>query len=219
VRLFHSLPPGVLHQLAAAFHHHRYPRGAFVFLEGEPAHAFNLLAVGRIKVVRETDDGREIILRLITPGEIFGGAGVWGEPTYPASAIAQEDAVVLQMPAAAFATLLESTPSFALALIRELATRLREAEARIRDLQAERVERRLARVLLRLAHKTGVKTPNGVAIGIPLTRQDLAELAGTTLSTASRTLSAWDQQGIVEAGRERVTIRKPHALTAIADEL
>jgi CRP-like cAMP-binding protein len=219
VRLFRELPPDLLRAVAARLRVKRVARGDFVFLEGDVARSLNLLAEGRVKVVRETEDGREVILRQIQPGEIFGGAGGWGEPVYPASARAQEPAVVLQLPADAFTTLLREQPDFALAVIRELGTRLREAEARIRDLQSERVERRLARALLRLASKAGVPSDRGIEVGVPLTRQDLAELAGTTLSTASRTLAAWDQQGIIAAGRERVTIRRPHALVAIAEDL
>lgn len=217
--LFGQLSQTVLDEVAAHFRIKRVPRGDFVFLEGNPATSLNLLAQGRIKIVRETGEGQEVILRLIEPGEIFGGAGGWGEATYPASARAQENAVVLQLPAESFSELIAHQPAFALAVVYELGQRLRTAEARIRELQTERVERRIARALLRVANKTGVKTEHGIELGSPLTRQDLAELAGTTLSTASRTLSAWDQLGIVAAGREHVTIVRPHQLVSIAEDL
>jgi CRP/FNR family transcriptional regulator, nitrogen oxide reductase regulator len=217
--LFGQLPPEVLQDVAARVHVKRVARSSFVFLEGEPARSLNVLAEGRVKVVRETDEGQEVILRLIQPGDIFGGAGGWGEPNYPATARAQEDAVVLQLPAETFGDLIAHQPAFALAVVHELGQRLRTAEARVRELQTERVERRIARVLLRLANKTGRSTAKGIELGSPLTRQDLAELAGTTLSTASRTLSAWDQQGIVIASREHVTIARPHQLVSIAEDL
>jgi CRP-like cAMP-binding protein len=216
---FRELPPATIRVLAAGLRPRRVARDAFLFLAGEPAATFHLLAAGRVKVIRETEDGREVILRLIEPGEIFGGAGVWGEAAYPASAVAAEEAVVLQMPARDFAALVQAQPGLALVVIRELAHRLREAEARIRELQTERVERRIARVLLRLANKTGARTERRIELGVPLSRQDLAELAGTTLSTASRTVSAWDQQGIVETGRERIVILDRHALVGLAEDL
>lgn len=201
VRLFRELPPEAL----AAIGHRLRPRmveeGEFVFLAGTPAAHVSLLAEGRIKIIKETEDGREVILRMIQPGDIFGGAGLWGEVVYPASAVALDAGVVLQMPVGDFSALIGEHPEVALAVIRELAQRLREAEARISELQTERAERRIARALLRLASKTGVQTDEGVEIGLPLTRQDLAELAGTTLSTASRTLSAWDRAGLIIAGR------------------
>ncbi len=216
---FADLPPDIRDEVAGHFRVKRVPRGDFVFLEGSPAESLNVLAEGRVKVIRESDEGQEVILRLIEPGDIFGGAGGWGEPAYPASARAQENSVVLQLSASSFMSLLADHHQLAVALIRELGRRLRNAEARIRDLQTERVERRLARTLLRLASKTGVKTKTGIDLGVPLTRQDLAELAGSTLSTVSRTLSAWEQQGIVSGGRERVTITAPHALVALAEDL
>lgn len=219
VGLFRGLPIETLRAIAARMRVRRVHDGELVFVEGARADAVNLLAVGRIKVVRETEQGREVILRLIQPGEIFGGAGLWGEPAYPATALALEHSVVLQVPAPDVTRLIAEHPDFALALIRELGGRLREAEVRIRDLQTERTERRIARTLLRLANKTGVRTEAGIEIRLPLSRQDLAELAGTTLSTASRTLSAWDRRGLIVAGRERVVIVKPHALVAIAEDL
>lgn len=218
VRLFAALPPAVLVTVARHFLPHHFQHGEFVFLKGMPATALNLLASGRIKVISETEEGREVILRQIGPGEIFGGAGVWGESVYPASAVVQEDAVVLQLPASEFQALLAGHFELSLAVIQELGLRLREAEARIRDLQAEHVERRLARALVRLATQQGHSPTVAVGLVVLLTRQDLAAVAGTTLSTASRTLSAWDQQGIITTGRERVTIRQPAVLLALADD-
>ena len=159
-----------------------------------------------------------MILRLIQPGEIFGGAGGWGAEVYPATAIALEDVRVFQLPNSEFARLIGLHPEVALAIIRELGARLREAEARIRELQAERVERRIARTLLRLAGKTGQKTAQGIQIDLPQSRQHLAELSGATLTTVSRVLSEWDRQGLILAGRERVTIAKPHELVMIAED-
>jgi CRP-like cAMP-binding protein len=219
VRLFERLPASTLRALAAHLSVRQVQRGRFIFAEGEPADALYILAAGRVKVVRQTEDGREVILRVIALGEIFGGAGGWGEPVYPAGAVALEAVTALRLPAASFTTLIATSPDFALAVVRELGARLREAEARIRELQTERVERRIARTLLRLAGKTGTKTARGIELGLPLSRQDVAELAGTTLSTASRILSAWDERGIIVAGRERVVIRAPHLLVVIAEEL
>ena len=178
-----------------------------------------VLETGRVKVVRETEDGREVIIRIIQPGEIFGGAGGWGREVYPATAVTLEDSRILELPSDEFATLVERYPDFAMAVVRELGARLREAEARILELQTERVERRIARTLLRLANKTGTKTERGIEIGVPLSRQNLADLCGTTLSTASRVLSAWDRAGIIIAERERVTIRHAHQLVAIAEDI
>jgi CRP-like cAMP-binding protein len=96
---------------------------------------------------------------------------------------------------------------------------LRQFQDRLRELATERVERRLARMLLRLARQSGQKVTGGILIDLPLSRQNLAEMIGTTLYTVSRILSQWEAHGLVETGRERVVIRRPHGLVVIADDL
>jgi CRP-like cAMP-binding protein len=218
VRLFEQLSDPALLEVARRCRLRRVERGEFVFLEGNRARAVQVLFEGQVKIVRETEDGREVIIRIIQPGDLFGGAGGWGREVYPATAITLEDSSILELPSDDFAALMGDYPDFALALVRELGARLREAEGRIQELQTERVERRIARTILRLANKTGTRTARGIEIGVPLSRQDLADLCGTTLSTASRTLSAWHRKGIIIAGRERVTIRQAHRLVGIAED-
>ncbi|HET8524122.1 MAG TPA: Crp/Fnr family transcriptional regulator [Thermomicrobiales bacterium] len=219
VPLFKRLSDTTLAQLHAQGSIRRIKRGSYIFLEGAPADAVHVLLSGHVKIVRQTDDGQEVILRVIPPGEIFGGAGGWGEGVYPATAAALADSTILRITVAAFEQLVTSQPDFAMAVIQELAKRLREAEHRISELQAERVERRIARTLLRLASKSGVRTTEGVEITLPLSRQHLAELAGATLSTVSRVLSGWDRQGVIHARREKIVIVRPHDLVAIAEDL
>jgi CRP-like cAMP-binding protein len=94
-----------------------------------------------------------------------------------------------------------------------------EVQGQLQELATERVAQRVARALLRLAAQLGEKTETGVRIDLPLSRQSLAELTGTTLYTVSRLLSAWESEGLLEVGRERVTIRSPHGLVRIAEDL
>lgn len=219
IRLFRGIPETTLQRIAERGHFERMHQGEFLFFEGDPATDVHFLLAGQVKIVHETEDGAEVILRLINPGEIFGGAGGWGDDQYPATAIALDDVSEFRLPAAEFSLLLSRHPAFAQAMILELATRLREAEARIRELQAERVERRIARTLLRLAGRIGNETPLGIEIELPQSRQHLAELTGATLTTVSRVLSEWDRRGLIDAGRERVTIAKPHELVMVAEDL
>jgi CRP-like cAMP-binding protein len=212
------LPTQRAHEVARLCQPQAVRRGAFLFHEGAVADTLYFLVEGQIKVIRETEDGQEVILRMLGPGELFGAVGGWGVATYPATAFAVEDAVVLRLPASAFAALLMTQPDLGLALVRELAERLREAESRIIELQTQRAERRLAWTLLRLANKTGSRSATGIAIGMPLSRQDLAELTGMTIGTVSRTLSAWERRGLVVTGRERIEIREPHGLVALAED-
>ena len=212
VRLFAGLPPAAIDDLATRFKPRAVPRAGFILLEGDPAGTLHLVAEGRVKIVRETAGGKQVILRLIHPGEPFGLSGIRGGATYHASAQALDRVLLLQLPVGELRELLASHPPIALALIDELASRLREAEGRILDLQTEGVESRLARTLLRLASPASSTPPVTLAIS----RQDLADLCGTTLTTASRTLSAWHRQGFVLALREKVVVVDRTPLETIA---
>jgi CRP-like cAMP-binding protein len=108
-------------------------------------------------------------------------------------------------------------PTFALNAIQAMASHTQEFQERLRQMGTERVEHRLAHTLLRLASQTGKKMPDGVLIDLPLTRQDLGEMTGTTLYTVSRLLSQWESQGLIIADREHIVIRYPHGLVQIAE--
>lgn len=100
-----------------------------------------------------------------------------------------------------------------------VAGRFVQLQNQYRELATERVERRIARALLRLAAQAGQHEADGVCIDFPISRQDVAELTGTTLYTVSRTLSQWEKQGIVQSGRKRVLIRSLRTLAALAEDL
>ena len=218
IPLLADLPPAVRDDIAARSRTRHLHRDEIVFIAGQPAEYVHFLVEGHIKVVHETADGQEIILRVIQPGAIFGGSGGWGDAVYPATGITIEASIELQVRSSDFTDLITQHPAFSLSIISELGRRLRETEARISELQAERVERRIARVLLRLANKTGKRTEEGIEIGLPLSRQDLAELAGTTLSTVSRVVRAWHRDGLVIARREQIILTRAHELVMIADD-
>lgn len=216
VQPFRALPSATLPQVATLTGAKHVEEGEFIFLKGDPIRALFILAEGRVKVIRENEEGQEVILRLIRPGELFGIVGSGRERIYRVSALAQQDSLVLRLPYSSFFDLVRTQPAFALAVLEELGSRLDEAETRIDELQTGRAVPRLARALLRVSK--GVASTASARTGpvIAITRQDLADLAGTNVSTASRTLSEWDRRGIVAAGRERVRILRPQSLVAIA---
>jgi CRP-like cAMP-binding protein len=125
----------------------------------------------------------------------------------------------LAWPHAALLRLAEEHPRLALLTTGVIAARMHEVQERFRELATQRVAQRLARALLRLVRQAGRRTAEGVVIDLPLSRQDLAEMTGTTLFTVSRTLSAWEAAGVVAVGRERVVVVHPHRLVEIAEDL
>ncbi len=115
--------------------------------------------------------------------------------------------------------LLKQHPALALRVIEEQGRRLREAQETVKSMAVERVERRIARILLKLAATTGSSNEDGITIELSLTRQDIAQMTGTTVETAIRTMSRFRKKGLVRTKRGRVTILKPHQLVKIAEEL
>jgi CRP/FNR family transcriptional regulator, nitrogen oxide reductase regulator len=193
--------------------------GAFFFHQGDPALVLYVLVRGQVKFTQLTAEGHQVIVRLIGPGETFGAVAALGDAHHPASAQATGGCTALGWDSETIGRLMEQHHPIALNALRFLAGRVQEFQERFRELATERVERRVAHALLRLARQVGRQTDRGLLIDLSLSRQDIAEMTGTTMFTASRLLSAWEQQGIIESGRERVVILKPEDLQAIAEDL
>jgi CRP-like cAMP-binding protein len=216
---FRGLCTAELQRVLEAAQRRHIERDAFFFHQGEPALAFYLLIRGEAKLTQVTPDGHQMLVRFVAPGEEFGGIAALSEATYTLSAQAVKDCLALAWDGETLARLMERHPRIAFNMLELVAGYYRRLLDRYQDLITKRVEQRLAHALLRLARQTGQKTEGGVLIGLPLSREDLAEMTGTTLYTVSRILSGWEQQGFVEAGRERVLICHAHILVAIAEDL
>lgn len=193
------------------------PKDAEVFAQDEEANRFFFLLAGHIRVVRTTPEGEQVIARYIAQGEMFGIAVTLGRPTYPASAVAAVDCVVLSWPNSAWPDFQSRIPTFGANTYRTVGARLQETQARVVEMSTQAVEQRIAGAVLKLANQAGRKTGDGIEIDFPLTRQDIAEMTGTTLYTVSRLLSAWEQQGIVRSARQRVVVTDAHTLFLISE--
>ncbi len=219
VPLFRGLAAADLSHIASLSHSKTVDAGAFFFSEGEQADHFFVLTGGRVKLTQVTPEGHQIVLRHANPGDAFGGVGAFGDPIYPVGAEAIELSAARAWTSAAMRQLLETQPGVALNALHFVAGRLHDLQRRYRQATTERVERRVARAILRLVHDSGRRVDAGVAIDFPVSRQDIAEMTGTTLYTVSRLLSAWEQRGIIRGGRQRIVLVEPKALAAIAEDL
>ncbi len=221
--LFTNLPPfaGIgrddLTALIARAKSTRFEKGTQIFSEGEKAHSFFLLLDGHIRVVRITPEGEQVIARYISAGELFGIAQALGRDTYPANALAAVDCVALCWPGGIWQETTQRFPTFATNTYKTVGARLQDAQDRIVEMATERVEQRVANAILKLANQTGVKTEDGILIDFPISRQDISEMTGTTLHTVSRFLSAWEQDGLVKSGRQKITVTQGHQLLLIAN--
>ena len=219
VGLFQGLSLPELTTVLQAARQRVVPQDAFFFHQGDQATALYMLIRGRVRLTQVTPAGQQVILRIVSSGEMYGGIAALGETTYPAAAQTLEASAALVWDSDNMTRLMEAHPRIALNALRLLAGRYQEMQDRYRELATERVERRVARALLRLVRQIGRKVENGVLIDFPLSREDLAELTGTTLYTVSRILSGWEKQGLIETGRQRILIRIPHQLVVIAEDL
>jgi CRP/FNR family transcriptional regulator, nitrogen oxide reductase regulator len=195
----------------------RYAKGTNVFEQDAPATSFFILLDGHLRVAKLTPAGQQVVVRFVAPGEIFGVAKAIGRTTYPATATAVVDSVALVWPSVAWPRLIEKNPALATNALQTVGSRLQEAHTRVVEMSTEQVERRVAHALLRLAKQAGRKVEEGVRIDFPISRQDVAEMTGTTLHTVSRILSGWETQGWVEGGRQKIVIREAHKLFVLAE--
>lgn len=215
--VFSGMTPADLDEILSAARSAGYEKEAEIFFQGEDARRFFLLLSGHLRVVQTSPEGHQVVARYIHEGELFGIAVAMGLDVYPATAVAAVDCVVLSWPNSAWPSLQSRFPSFGTNVYRTVGSRLRDTQARVMELASEQVEQRIANAILRLVEQSGRKTSEGIEIGFPITRQEIAEMAGTTLHTVSRLMSYWEDQGLVRGGRQKVTVTDPHGLMLVAE--
>ncbi|WP_201861251.1 Crp/Fnr family transcriptional regulator [Microvirga soli] len=215
--MFAGFPASDLDEILREAQPIRYPKGTAVFQQDEEAQSFFILLHGHLRVIKVTSDGQQVVVRFVTPGEIFGIAMAMGCATYPATALAIVDSIALVWPAVVWPRLVAKHPSLAVNTLQTMGGRLQDAHTRVVEISTEQVEKRVAHALLRLARQAGRQVEQGVQIDFPISRQDIAEMTGTTLHTVSRILSSWEEQGLVTGGRQRITVRDPHKLFLLAE--
>jgi CRP-like cAMP-binding protein len=208
-QVFSALDDNELQELSRLARERRLVAAETVFWEGDTADWFYLVAEGRVKVTKLASSGKEIILAFFGPGEMFGEVAVFENRPYPASAQAISETSLVGIQKSTFLDFLLHHPEVSLKIMGILSGRLRDAQSRLRDLAGERVEQRLARMLLMLSEKLGHT--------LPFTRQELSDMAGTTTETTIRILSQWKERGIINSVRGKITIAEDTKLRLLAE--
>ena len=217
--LFQGLNDAQLQVVLQAAHTYRVERRGYFFHQGEPATTFYVILQGNVRLAQLTPEGRQVIMHYFGPGNEMAVIVVLSKVDYPVSAEAASDAVALGWNHHTALGLMEQFPRLAINGMEMVAGRFWELQNRYRELATERVEQRVARAVIRLIHQKNGRIPAQTAPQLTLTRQDLAEMTGTTLFTVSRICSNWEQRGFLETGREQLTIHNLDDLIAIADDL
>lgn len=218
VPFFVRLSEKELERVNELFREHGFAAGETIYWSGTLATQLYVVASGKVKLSRHTALGQDVLLDILAPGDFFGSLSPLGDSLYPDSAQAQTNCCVLGIGAEDFQSILQENPSVAPLVLNIVAERLREAHDTIRQLSANSVESRIAFALCKLGEKLGEESRNGLLIQMPLSRQDLAEMTGTTTETASRILSHFREMGLIHSGRRWVAIADRERLSAIAAE-
>jgi len=195
-------------RVAEAARERRYAKGETLFRAGQPSDAVWVVKTGRVHLMRFLSNGKASTTCVMSPGELFCCLPALDRKTYPTDAIAALDSVVIRIPADAFHEVMNHSSLFTQRTLCVFCDRLRQIE-HASCMVYEPVDQRLAQVLLTLAKKFGTT--------IPLTRQELSEIAGTTHETAIRVLSRFRQRGFIRSVRGKTTILSTEKLQRVLD--
>jgi CRP-like cAMP-binding protein len=217
--LFHGLSPSVLKSVAAVARVRRLPKGLRIFAQGDAGVRTHAVIEGGVRIAQSGSDGAQVVVRFIGPGEMFGTVSLFTDGRYPADAVTLGETLEASWSEAELLDLMNRYPQIAINVIRIIGKRLQEVQDRVREVATQRAERRIAHAVLRLAHQAGHSTEAGTVIVFPLRRKDVADIAGTTLHTASRILTGWEKEGFLTSHNRRLTLRNPSAIGRIAEDV
>lgn len=212
IPVFAGLPDGLLEQIHEVTTDRFYRKGVVLFFEGDNGEGFYYIKTGKIKIMKMTDDGREHIIKILGPGDLFAEVLLFNNRAYPATAVAAEDSAVGIIKNTDLEKLVLSNNLLALELIKALSQRLLYAQQKIKNLALNDVMARTAEVLLRLGKEQGHPNAGRIEIMLDLSRQDLASLVGTTRETVTRTLAALKKDGLIDFTGNRVALLQPDQL-------
>lgn len=207
ISLFNSLAPAELKEIHPYITKMSVKKRDVIFSEGDPSDWFYIVLNGKVKITKLSQEGKEIILEIISPMDFFGGLAVIKGFPYPANAIAMEDSELLKISRSNLMRILDRFPGLMYCMALQLSDRMKESHETLKNIALERVEARIASLLLKLADKTGKETEGGVLIDMKLTKQDIAEMVGTTVETSIRTMSKFKKLDIVSDREGQIIIK------------
>lgn len=216
IDLFRTLGADELKELVPYLVEETHRKKETIFSEGEPPEWFYIVTSGKVKITKLSHEGKEIILEVISPYDIFGGVAVIRGFPYPANAVAMEDAGVVKISRKNLLRLVDRFPNLMHCMALQLGDRMRSSHDSLKNIALERVEARIAALLLKLAGKIGRETAEGTLIDMRLTKQDVADMVGTTVETSIRTFSKFKKQGLVADTDGKLVIRNKKGLEELS---
>jgi CRP-like cAMP-binding protein len=216
VPFFSGLSPAERIAVHRYFDARDHVAGAPIYFSGEPAQRLYVVAAGKVKLLRHTEEGKDILLDILGPGEYFGALATLGDAAYQETAQSQTECCTLSIDAEAFEQIMAAYPLVALRVLSIVSERLQRAQETISHLSAHGVESRIAAALLYLAGKFGEEREGEVLITVHLSREELAQMTGTTPESASRVMSQFRKDGLIRSGRQWVSVVSLDALAELA---
>jgi len=188
------------------FQEYKFRRNKYLFWEGDSASKLYVIKSGRVRLLKTAASGREMVLEVMVPGQICGGTTLFGD-THRSSAQAVEATVAYGMSTESYDEILKKFPKVARGIIDYLGGKLMDAHDVIISLVSSKVESRIASVIVRLCENHGTETDDGILINIRLTRQDIADIVGSTVETTIRTISKFQKQGLIATVSGRLLVK------------
>lgn len=185
-----------------------YAKGRIIFMEGEPGEAFFYIKSGLVKIYKVSSEGKEHILHILNEGHVFAEVTLFTNTTYPATAEVLEDAQIGIIKNSDLEKLIAENPMLSLELIKYLNNRLVEAQNKVRNLALYDTFGRTAQALVKLAEEHGKKTNQGIELDLGISRQELANIVGTTRETVIRVLAAFKKEKSIELEKSNIIIKK-----------
>lgn len=213
--LFSDIPGADCREIVSAAHEKQFARRQTIFLEGDPVRHIVMLTSGSAKIVQFCQNGAEVILRVKGPGEVVGTLGLFPQVRHSSTAKALRASTAMVWDAAAFESIAQRSIGLSRNITYILCQQLYDLEERYHEISSKKVSVRLSHQLVRLLKQIGLRVQGGVEIR--LSREELAQLTGTTLFTVSRLLSDWDHRGFVSTRREAVSVLNPQALADLSE--
>lgn len=212
IPVFEDLDPADLAMIDRVTTERRIDRGATVFTEGEPGEGFHFIRSGKVKVIKLAADGREHILNILGPGEVFAEVLLFNDAPYPATVVAVEDSLVGVIRNRELEALLVQQPRLAVHIIRVMSKKLLYIQSKVKTFALADSQAKIAQTLEYLLERYGRQTGRGVEVALEINRQDIANMAGTTRETVSRVFRTLKDDGVLEDDERRIIVREPRRL-------
>ena len=215
VSIFNTLTAEEVKELSRYFLPESFTKKEFIFSEGDSSEWLYIVKTGKVKITKLSNEGKEIILEIISPYEMFGGIAVVRGFPYPANAVAMEESEVLKISRKNLLSLMDKLPNLMYCMALSIGDRIKDTHETLKSIALEKVESRIASLLIKLSEKSGEKVSEGTAITMKLTKQDIAEMVGTTVETSIRTLSKLAKADLVVSRSGKIIIRDLEKLRSL----